>query len=320
LVSVLGDRLRQGRRLLEAELTARRAGNATRRARSRERAFRKEFAQEAARLTPYLGVEHKTARFVVPVRQKFGVGRFAWTNWKEDRHLERAAALLRKAGIEVSGTGFVDVGANVGTTTVLAQTELGFAGGWALEPEPENFRLLRANLALNGLEETVQAFQVAASDHDGRGFLSLRPTIGSKHHIVEGGDGDEEIEVPLVTLDSMVEEGVLDPESVGLLWLDVEGHELEVLEGASALLGRPVPLVMEFDPRILDRARIDRLRAILSPRYDSVIDLRTATREGAEILTPGSLESIAARYPHVYTDLLAYRTPDRPPEGPTPAG
>jgi FkbM family methyltransferase len=44
------------------------------------------------------------------------------------------------------------------------------------------------------------------------------------------------------TLDTLAEEGTVDVDEVGLLWLDVEGHELDVLTGATTLLERSVPM------------------------------------------------------------------------------
>ena len=53
------------------------------------------------------------------------------------------------------GRSFVDVGANIGTTTIPALLSHGFETAVAIEPEPENVRVLRMNVLLNDLEDRV---------------------------------------------------------------------------------------------------------------------------------------------------------------------
>ena len=69
---------------------------------------------------------------------------------------------------------FVDVGANVGYFSVLAASVLSEAGQvFAFEPDPENFRLLQASLAHNGLASRVTAVEAALADRDGEARLFL---------------------------------------------------------------------------------------------------------------------------------------------------
>jgi len=303
----------RARRAQRAEKAARTAQRATVEAVASERAYRKEFAELASRLTPYIAVEKDGSTYFLPTRQKFGVSRFSWWNWKEHRHLERALAILERLGIDLPGAAFVDVGANIGTTTVHALRRFPFTAAYAFEPEPENFRLLRANLAANGLDDVVQSFNTAVSDRSGTGTLSLRSEIGSKHRLV--GDGRPEaagLAVPLVTLDQLVADGRLDAEVVGMFWLDVEGHELEVLQGSQTLLVRSTPIVMEFDPRVLDGARFQAFRDLLAAHYTGVVDLRAERPEEPEVLPFSALEQIARRYSRIYTDLLVFRAPGAP--------
>ena len=46
---------------------------------------------------------------------------------------------------------------------------------------------------------------------------------------------------------------MIDAERTGLLWMDAEAHEGHILEGASSLLERGTPMVLEWNPVILDR-------------------------------------------------------------------
>ena len=64
------------------------------------------------------------------------------------------------------GDVFVDVGANIGYFSVLAASVVGDDGAvFAFEPDPDNFRLLRRNVALNGQQASIVAVQAALAEH-----------------------------------------------------------------------------------------------------------------------------------------------------------
>ncbi len=58
----------------------------------------------------------------------------------------------------------IDIGANIGTTTVEILHRLPGTKALALEPEPRNFALLQHNVIANDLSERVTALRLAASD------------------------------------------------------------------------------------------------------------------------------------------------------------
>ena len=65
---------------------------------------------------------------------------------------------------------FIDIGANIGTSTIAALALPMFDSAVCCEPETENFRMLGANLALNDLDD-VKRFQVAVSARPARAQL-----------------------------------------------------------------------------------------------------------------------------------------------------
>jgi FkbM family methyltransferase len=296
---------------LEAAKAARVAERAARRAERRESQWRARFIGIASRMTPYVAVENHGALYFLPTRQKSGVDRFIKRAWKETRHLERALDVLEDVGVEVSRTTFVDVGAHIGTTAIAAVSRFGFESAVALEPERANYRLMRVNLAANDLEAKVRTFNVAVSSRVGTADLKLRPRFGSKHRLVaEGEDEPSAVGVPLTTLDTLVEDGSLDPVETSLLWLDVEGHELEVLQGARRLVEQSVPIVMEFVPRRLRQdGRLAALGGLLAEHYTDVLDLRPPSRDDPEIRRLRELDVLAKRYARGFTDLLVFRSP-----------
>lgn len=124
---------------------------------------------------------------------------------------------------------FVDVGANVGTYTILA-AECG-AEVMALEPAADTFDLLLENVALNGYQ--VAAIQAAAGDRCGVSrFTAGRDTVNRL-------DPDGPVETRLVTIDSLI-----GGRYVAGLKVDVEGFEIEVLRGCTrALSERRIRLI-----------------------------------------------------------------------------
>jgi FkbM family methyltransferase len=131
-----------------------------------------------------------------------------------------------------AGDSFVDVGANVGTYTVLAAKVVG-ARVVAFEPIPATNQALRDNLALNAIESRVELRRSCAGARPGE--VVMTTALDTINHVVAGSaDGaSATMSVPVETLDGVLREAPF------LLKLDVEGYEREVLRGAAATLADP---------------------------------------------------------------------------------
>ena len=194
-----------------------------------------------------------------------GVGRSLFAKQGRGEHMVLARAVGTVRGLmgpdAIAGRMFIDVGANIGTTTVPAVVTHGFGSALSIEPEPENIRNLRLNIVLNDLDDRVTALPVAVSNERGEADLVVNQRRTGKHRIATDAANenkpvpeDEILRVETVTLDYLVEGSVIVPERVGMLWMDAEAHEGHVLEGASALLERGTPIVLEYNPELLERA------------------------------------------------------------------
>jgi FkbM family methyltransferase len=125
---------------------------------------------------------------------------------------------------------FVDVGANVGSYTILACAAKG-AKGICFEPVPSTFERLMDNLRINNLVERVEARNVGLSDREGD--LLFTSGEDTTNHTVAGDEqASNVIQVRVVPLDASLEG--LTP---SLLKIDVEGFEMRVLAGARKILG-----------------------------------------------------------------------------------
>jgi len=143
----------------------------------------------------------------------------------------------------------IDVGANLGEWTVPLARAVGAAGRVvAVEPAPLAANALEATLGANALRQ-AEVVRCAIGDHDGSAEFAV-PIVTSARtdtgiaRIGAAGPGEEALNVPMSSLDSLASECGLD--RIDLIKIDVEGHEKLVLDGAETTLSRFRPaLVIE---------------------------------------------------------------------------
>jgi FkbM family methyltransferase len=136
-----------------------------------------------------------------------------------------------------------DVGANLGYMSSLAAARVGPAGKvLAFEPHPRAYELLERNAARwRGVETAgpVELRRLALSDAAGEGTLvsggsdEFDMAVASLSADAGATPGGDQIPVELARLDEVAGERRL-----GLVKIDVEGHEADVLRGAGGLLER----------------------------------------------------------------------------------
>jgi FkbM family methyltransferase len=140
------------------------------------------------------------------------------------------------------GNVVIDCGANIGGITIPLAQKIG-AGGYmvAFEPQQYIYHILCGNVAINNLTNTA-VFQRLASNVDGevRGMPVL-------NYEAEGNFGDNStdkvqedmlcIPVATCTIDN------LNLSALHLIKIDVQGEELDVLNGASESIKRTRPFL-----------------------------------------------------------------------------
>ena len=138
---------------------------------------------------------------------------------------------------------FVEVGAN--EPRLRSQTWHLEQAGWTgvlIEPQPELATELRAM-------RMAKVFAVACSgpENEGRTMpLHVAGPLSSldRAGMAPGADPEKVIEVPIRTLDSVLEEAQA-PAHFDFLSIDVEGHEIEVLRGFDIARWQPRLILME---------------------------------------------------------------------------
>jgi FkbM family methyltransferase len=123
---------------------------------------------------------------------------------------------------------FCDIGANIGSYTVLASKVIG-ATTYAFEPVPETFNSLKTNLFLNKIESKVFAFNHGLGEHNETLKFSInQDTI---NHVLTENEQVIGQDIEIKKLDD-----VLKDEIPLLIKIDVEGFEYFVLKGSQNIL------------------------------------------------------------------------------------
>jgi FkbM family methyltransferase len=135
--------------------------------------------------------------------------------------------------IELSRTSWVmDAGAGEGFYSLYA-LENGASRAVAVEPLRLVKSALEKTFVQQILEKKLEVVPAGLGKKPGTMFLSFEPGHACEAHLEkEGSQGGEK--VPVTTIDSLTEE--LELGRNGIIKMDIEGAEMEALEGASAVL------------------------------------------------------------------------------------
>lgn len=137
----------------------------------------------------------------------------------------------------------IDAGANVGLFTIWVARQNPSCRVHALEPFPENFDCLRANLDSAKVRSTY-AHQIALGGRPGVRTMVAGGARSLDHRLAES-DGDGGTRVPVIDLSGLFE--LAETDRVAFLKVDIEGAEYEAFQAADAgLLSRIDRLAIEY--------------------------------------------------------------------------
>ena len=152
----------------------------------------------------------------------------------------------------------IDVGANIGTVCIPAVKRGLAANAIAIEPEPLNYRVLVANIFLNDLADRIKTYNLALGSKDNQTLeLELSEGHSGDHRIHVANEtgtasSGKITSVKSETFDSVVP--AVDRNSC-LVWMDTQGYEGIILQGAQNIIRAQVPMVVEFWPEGMKRMR-----------------------------------------------------------------
>lgn len=126
---------------------------------------------------------------------------------------------------------FIDVGANMGSYTVLSSAVIG-ADTISYEPVPRVYERLIDNIYVNKINNKVHAYNIAIGNEEST--IEFTSDMNCINHVIADGEiTNNSIKVNVTTLDKELSK--LEP---NLIKIDVEGYETLVLQGASHILGK----------------------------------------------------------------------------------
>ena len=136
---------------------------------------------------------------------------------------------------------FADIGANMGTYTVLATGAVGCRSE-TFEPVAASYQKLQRQVAFNAIEKRVTTHQAAVGAEAGQ--LRFSTDRGPMNQVVTSSYGGQTEAVAVLAIDDLP--SLRD----ACCWkLDVEGHELAVLAGAARTLAEAPPAAILCEDR-----------------------------------------------------------------------
>ncbi|HEY7375558.1 MAG TPA: FkbM family methyltransferase [Polyangia bacterium] len=138
----------------------------------------------------------------------------------------------------------VDLGANIGLTSLWFAHRYGCKSVIAVEPSPANAQVVRLNLEGNNVN--AQVVQAAVGAHDGTAFFEDAVDSNLGHLASAGGR-----EVQVVSMDTLLS-GLPSSAQIDVVKMDIEGGEGPLMRENLAWLGRVKSLIAEFHPEVID--------------------------------------------------------------------
>lgn len=143
----------------------------------------------------------------------------------------------------LKGGVFVDVGAHIGKYSIMMGRRMK-GRVISIEPDPDNFAILRKNVELNALENVI-LFNVAVSNREGsrKFFVAKGFNTGHNTFYPEKRDEFREVVIECNRLDKIL--ASLGVSVIDLLKVDVEGAEDEVFDGMGQYLFETKRIIYE---------------------------------------------------------------------------
>ncbi|MHC4075680.1 MAG: FkbM family methyltransferase [Planctomycetota bacterium] len=184
-----------------------------------------------------------------------------------------------------------DLGANVGPYSISAASRTN-GKVISIEPALQTFKLLNKSASQFS---NMTAIHTAISDKPGTAFLSHADS--SENFKLSDNNETQGEKVPLVTVDDIAAEH--DIESVDIIKMDVEGHELKALAGAEKIISNGSPIIFyevkhgsDLHPEL-----IDAFEKLGYNSYFTLPDAKTLVKYNKDIPIDGYLLNMIAIRP-----------------------
>lgn len=178
---------------------------------------------------------------------------FLWSEASKNRNKatqkhEPLQPFLFLGMIKFSGANVViDIGANVGYYSLMSSLSEDVDLIYSFEPDSQAFIELERNIYLNSLSHKIKPFKAAVSSSTGIVSFGSHSPMSGVNGIVETSIHEKNVFSELYDIETVVIDSIesLDG-NVLAIKIDVEGHELQVIEGAQNIL-RSNPAIIQVE-------------------------------------------------------------------------
>ena len=140
------------------------------------------------------------------------------------------------------GNNVIDLGANIGTLTIVSSIIVGNNGRvYSIEAHPKIYQYLLGNIELNNFLKNIETYNYAVGE-DTKIVVFTDDNSDDQNQVSTNGKG---ISVPMIRLDELPIEDL----NIDLLKIDVEGYEKFVFEGGSNILSRTQCIYFESNEK-----------------------------------------------------------------------
>lgn len=131
---------------------------------------------------------------------------------------------------------FIDIGANIGIHSLMASKANSNIKIYSFEPEPSNYKRFTENIKLNYFSNNISAFNLGLGNIIETKNLNINGASNKGKHSLKRNFGSENTQIPISIerLDSF--KNLVLPTKSLLIKIDVEGFEMEVIDGAVKFL------------------------------------------------------------------------------------
>jgi len=187
-------------------------------------------------------------------------------------------AMLQSRAVAVGGV-MIDIGANLGRTSLPRVIIGDVTAVYAAEPDLINYACLVQTIVANKLQGLILPDQVVIGSREATARLERSPYVGGHRVLGENEQASpsrEVIEVTCTTLDRWTRALDINDAEICFVKVDTQGWELQVMLGAERLRQQPhIAWQIEMDPHLLERAgtSISELCTLLEQTSTHFIDL-----------------------------------------------
>ncbi|WP_455756648.1 FkbM family methyltransferase [Sulfurimonas sp.] len=175
----------------------------------------------------YLMAKVYSYKMFIPLRDE-GIGKVLYI--RGERELDHRYIMEEEIK---SGDVIFDLGANIGYYALMEDMLMEGNGKiYAIEPDYRNIEVFKKNLELNSIKTHVEVFEGAISDTEGEEEFYLADKTNLNTFNITEGDKYEKVKVKVFEF----KEFLKDIDTIDLVRMDIEGHEVEVFNSLVKLL------------------------------------------------------------------------------------